>query len=158
MIHKEIKIIESGQKYPFENINSNSLILFKDLKLIGQGIFDYSSFKVILCQIHHVKFLNKYTVSSIVIMNNDYENTIYSNTFENFINLQVVMLPKNIRKIESKGFNNCKNLIYIKFSENRIDIRRDSFFKCDKLIIEDEIKKKLEKFVNLTNKSVCKKM
>ena len=158
IIHKEIKIIESEQNYPFENINSKSLILFKDLKIIRQGIFDYSSFKQIFCQIHHVKYLNKYTVSSIVIMNNDYENTIYSNTFENFINLQVVMLPKNIRKIESKGFNNCKNLIYIKFSENRIDIRQDSFFKCDKLIIEDEIKKKLEKFVNLTNKSVCKKM
>ena len=158
IIHKEIKIIESEQNYPFENINSKSLILFKDLKIIRQGIFDYSSFKQIFCQIHHVKYLNKYTVSSIAIMNNDYEDTIYSNTFENFINLRLVILPKNIRRIESKGFNNCKNLIYIKFSENRIDIRRDSFFKCDKLIIEDEIKKKLEKFVNLTNKSVCKKM
>ena len=117
MIHKEIKIIESGQKYPFENINSNSLILFKDLKLIGQGIFDYSSFKVILCQIHHVKYLIKFSVSSIAIMNNDYDDTIYSNTFENIINLHFVILPKNIRRIEFKGFNNCKYLIYINFSE-----------------------------------------
>ena len=70
-----------------------------------------------MCQIHHDKYLNKYTVSSIAIMNNDYEDIIYSNTFENFINLQFVILPKNIRRIESKGFNNCKYLIYINFSE-----------------------------------------
>ena len=115
MIQKEIKIIESESNYLFENIKSKSLILFNNLKIIAQGIFDYSSFKGIICQIHHVKYLNKYNVSVIVIMNNYNEDTIYSNTLEKFINWQFVILSKNIRKIESKWFKNCKNLILIKF-------------------------------------------
>ena len=159
MVHKDIKQISFNQNfYPFENINSKILILFENLVKIQQGIFDYSSLNDIICCVHHVKYLNKNNVNSIFVKD-DNEDTIYSNTFENFINLKVVILSKNIRKIESKGFNNCKNLLHVKLPENCINIIWDSFFKCDKLEIEckSEIKTKLEQIGTINKKSITKK-
>ena len=73
--------------------------------------------------------------------------------------MQRVYLTGNIKKIESKGFNNCNNLLYIKLPENCSDIKWDSFYKCDKLKIDckDEIKKKLERFAKFDNQSLSKR-
>ena len=143
LIHKDINEIKMLENYTYlTNINAKILILFKNLKRIKEGIFDNSFFKLIFCNIHHVPFLNKSIVISIMLKEDDIDDKIYTNTFYNFINLKLVILPKNIKKIESKAFNNCKNLRYVKLPENCSDIRWDSFFKCDKCKIDcnDEIK------------------
>ena len=154
-IHRDIKKFE-GNFNLFENINSKILYLFNNLKIDKLGIFNNIFFKNIYCNVHHVKFLNKSIVSTIFIGYDENEDTIYSNTFENFINLKIVLLSKNIKKIESKGFINCKNLEYIKLPENCTDIKWDSFFNCIKLKIDckKEIKQKLEQFAKLNNKSI----
>ena len=143
LIHKDINEIKKIENYTYlTNINAKILILFKNLKRIKEGIFDNSFFKLIICNIHHVPFLNKSIVISIKLKEDDIDDTIYTNTFYNFINLELVILPKNIKKIESKAFNNCKNLRYVQLPENCSNIRWDSFFKCDKCKIDcnDEIK------------------
>jgi len=155
IIHRDIKEII---KIDFSHINVNLLLLFKNIKKIELGAFDNISFEIISCCLHHVKYLNKNIISTIFLLD-DEEETIYSNTFENFINLKLVMLPKNLKKIESKGFNNCKNLKYIKLPESCTDIRWDSFFKCDNLEIDckDEIKEKLKRNVEFKNKYILTK-
>ena len=155
LIHKDINEIKMLENYTYlTNINAKILILFKNLKRIKEGIFDNSFFKLIICNIHHVPFLNKSIVKSIMLKEDDIDHTIYTNTFYNFINLELVILPKNIKKIESKAFNNCKNLRYVQLPENCSDIRWDSFFKCNKCKIDcnDEIKQKLEQFAKINNK------
>ena len=77
-------------------------------------------------------------------------NTIYSNTFENFISLKGVLLPKTIKKIESKAFNNCSNLLYIEIPDNCKSIKWDSF--CN-----DEIKDKMKRTKNFNNKKTINK-
>ena len=158
-IHREIKIIDFKPNfYPFAVIKADYLHLFNNLKRIQNGVFDYSFFKQIFCCIHHVKYLNKNIVSIIALLDENID-TIYSNTFENFINLKYVILPKNIKKIESKGFNNCRNLENIELPDNCTDIRWDSFFKCDKIkiVCKDEIKEKLKRTVSLSNKKFLTK-
>ena len=155
IIHKDIKEIN---KADFLHINAKELRLFKNIKKIQLGAFDNISFNIIICYLHHIKYLNK-NIISIIFLLDDEQDTIYSNTFENFINLKLVKLPKNLKKIESKGFNNCRNLAYINLPESCTDVRWDSFFKCGNLEIDckDEIKEKLKRNVEIKNKYILTK-
>ena len=89
IIHRDIKEII---KADFSHINVKELNLFKNLKKIQLGAFDSISFIIIRCYLHHIKYLNKSIISFINLLNDD-QDTIYSNTFENFINLKLVILP-----------------------------------------------------------------
>jgi hypothetical protein len=157
LVHRKLTQIKIKTKNPFINAKIQFLILFKTLTTIQEGFFDDSFFKTISCYIHHIKYLNKNGVSLIYMMDENTE-TIYSNTFHNFINLEIVVLPENLKKIESKAFNNCNNLKSIKIPDSCTNVVCDSFYQCDKLEIDckDEIKEKLKPFIKL-DKTILRK-
>ena len=102
IIHKELKEISIKTNFnPFNTIYIESLILCENLIKNEKGIFEHSNFNTIVCNFEQVKFLGKNCVSNICIIDKKID-TIYSNTFENFISLKGVLLPKTIKKIESK--------------------------------------------------------
>ena len=149
---KELKRVNNN---PFSNISINCLILTPKLSKIQFGFFDNSYFNIIVCIIDQIKYLNKNGVSKIFIIDNNIK-IIYSNTFENFTELELVYLPDNLKKIESKAFMNCKKLKYVKIPDSCNDIRWDSFYNCNNLEVDcnDIIKEKLKKNVIINNTNI----
>ena len=143
---KELKVNKSVN--PFLNVKIHCLILREEISKIESGFFDNSYFDIIICEIEHIKYLNKNGVSKIVLPNKK-KKIINSYTFQDFSELEFVILHNNLKKIESKAFINCKKLKYLEIPDSCIDIRWDSFYDCNNLQIKcnDSIKEKLKRNV-----------
>lgn len=148
IVNREIKVLKRNNINPFLTAKINCLILTKELSKIEFGFFNNSYFNIIKCEMEHIKYLNKNGVSNIFLGDKNTE-IICSNTFEDFRDLETVILPTNLKKIESKAFNNCKKLEYLKIPDSCTDIRWDSFYNCSNFEIDcnDSIKEKLKRNV-----------
>ena len=135
---------------PLINIKANILIMQSSLQTIQEGFFDYLTFNKVICDIKHIKFLNK-NITTIIVLHDKIEK-IPSNTFVNFTRLKTVLLPNKLKSIESKAFINCIKLSYIKIPDSVTDIQNDSFYNCNNLKeikCKPEIKERFKKHLKI---------
>ena len=140
---------------PLINIKANILIMDSSLQTIQEGFFDYLTFNKVICDIKHVKFLNK-NITTIIVLHNNIEK-IPSNTFVDFLRLKTVVLPDKLKFIESKAFINCIKMSYIKIPDSAIDIQNDSFYNCHNLKefkSKAEIKERLKKHLKIKDDKI----
>ena len=135
IIPEGVRELKSVNNYnPLKYIKTKFIIIDKSINKIEKGFFDGISCTQFICDLNHIKYLNKNT-TTIISLNDDIE-ILSSKTIVNFARLQTIILPKNLKTIEPKSIINCKKLAYIKIPESVQNIRYDSFYNCKNLKID----------------------
>ena len=137
------------------NIKSNILIMESSLETIQEGFFDCLNFDKVICDINHIKYLNK-NITKVIALHSNIK-IIPSNTFVNFSRLRTVILPDKLKSIESKAFVNCIKLSYITIPDSVTDIQNDSFFNCNNLKeikCKPEIKERFKKHLKIIDDKI----